>query len=126
MKLALQPNNIVQYTGAVNGCLDGAPVSPRQKSKHTRGNREGKCTTYCYIITKYSMFYTDRPGYTSVYNVRPADEVTFLSLVLLSLIRVFVIEFIDQYNWFGLSSTVHSCLFLMCATDEYFYLMFYV
>ena len=27
-----------------------------------------------------------------------------------------VIEFIEQYKWFGLSSTVSSCLFLTCAT----------
>ena len=35
-------------------------------------------------------------------------------------------EFIEQCKWFGLSSAVYSCLFLMCATDIYFYLMFYV
>ena len=30
---------------------------------------------------------------------------------------VFVVEFIGQYKWFGLFSTVHSCWFFMCATD---------
>jgi len=35
-----------------------------------------------------------------------------------------VIEFIKQCKWFGLSSTVHSCLFLVCAADVYF--LFYV
>ena len=32
------------------------------------------------------------------------------------LIRVFVIEFIEQYKRSGLSYTVHSRLFLICAT----------
>jgi len=41
-------------------------------------------------------------------------------------IRVFVMKFIEQHKWFGLSSTVHSCLFLVSATDVYFYLMLYV
>jgi len=44
--------------------------------------------------------------------------------VVLLLILVFVIEFIEQYKWLGLSSTVHSCLFIVCAADVYFYFMF--
>ena len=51
---------------------------------------------------------------------------SFYSVVLVSLIRVFVTEFIKQCKWFGLFSTVRNCLFPMCATDEYFYLMYYV
>jgi len=37
-----------------------------------------------------------------------------------------LIAFIEQYKWFGLPFTVNTCLFLMCATDVYFYLMLYV
>jgi len=44
--------------------------------------------------------------------------------VVLLLIHVFVIEFTEQYKWFGLSSKVHSCLFLVCATDVYCYFTF--
>ena len=31
-------------------------------------------------------------------------------------------EFIEQCKWFGLSSAVYSCLFLMCATDIHTYI----
>jgi len=44
---------------------------------------------------------------------------SFHFVVLLSLVRLFVVEFIERYKWFGLFSTVHSCLFLRCATDIY-------
>jgi len=53
---------------------------------------------------------------------------SFYFVVLLPLIRVFVMEFIEQYKWFGLFSTVPSCLVPMCATDIGLccYLVFYV
>ena len=53
---------------------------------------------------------------------------SFYFVVLLPLKRVFVMEFIEQYKWFGLFSTLHSCLVPMCATDIglYCYLVFYV
>jgi len=32
----------------------------------------------------------------------------------------------EQHHWFGFSSIVHSCLFLMCATDVHFIILFYI
>ena len=55
-----------------------------------------------------------------------AINCSFYFVVLLSLTHVFVTEFIEQYKLFGLSSTSHSCLFLMCASGVYLYLLFYV
>ena len=49
-------------------------------------------------------------------------------VLIFSLMLVFLVEFIEhlnmQYKWFGLSSAVHSCLFLICATDIMFILYF--
>jgi len=60
---------------------------------------------------------------SSTFHILSVINCPFYFVVLL-LIRVFVIEFIEQYKWFDLSSNVHSCLFLVCATDEYCYFMF--
>jgi len=53
-----------------------------------------------------------------MFHILSVINCSFYFVVLLSLIRVFVIVFIEQYQWFGFFSTVHSCLFLMCATDR--------
>ena len=45
-------------------------------------------------------------------------------MILSSLICVFVVEFIGQYKWFGVFSTVRSCSFLMCVTDVYLLIYF--
>ena len=41
--------------------------------------------------------------------------------ISLSLIRVFVIEFIEQYTWFGLSSTVHIVVCSLCVLLVYIF-----
>ena len=48
--------------------------------------------------------------------ILPDINCSLYFVVLSPLIRVSVIEFNEQYKWFGLFSTVHSCLFLMCAS----------
>ena len=66
-------------------------------------------------VDLYSAIITKVSNALRGYHISP-----FYFVALLSLIHVFVIELIDQYKWFGLFSTVHSCFFLMCATNIYF------
>jgi len=60
---------------------------------------------------------------TSVSPLSRAVNCPFYLVILLSLIRVFVIEFIEQFKLFGLSSTVHSCLFLICVLVMYIFIL---
>jgi len=60
---------------------------------------------------------------TSASPLSRAVNCPFYLVILLSLIRVFVIEFIEQFKLFGLSSTVHSCLFLICVLVMYIFIL---
>jgi len=47
--------------------------------------------------------------------IRSVINCSFYFVVLLFLIRVFIVEFLQQYKWFGLYSTVHSCLYIFLS-----------
>ena len=62
------------------------------------------------------------PPLRFIFHILSVINCSFYFVALVSLIHVFVTEVIEQCKLFGLSSTVHSCLFLMCANGTQFYL----
>ena len=50
-----------------------------------------------------------------MFCIRSVINCSFYFMVLLFLIRVFIVEFFQQYKWFGFYSTVHSCLYIFLS-----------
>ena len=95
------------------------PTSSTRTSHHHRRRRRLRGLQKILTISSSVLVYRS----TSVSPLSRAVNCPFYLVILLSLIRVFVVEFIEQFKLFGLSSTVHSCLFLICVLVMYIFIL---
>jgi len=96
-------------------------IRPTSSTRTSHHHRRRRLRGLQKILTISSSVLAYRS--TSVSPLSRAVNCPFYLVILLSLIRVFVVEFIEQFMLFGLSSTVHSCLFLIRVLVMYIFIL---